>query len=189
MKKKILSFLLCFTFCFSIGYTADALSGHDSTNSNYLRIFTPYHNVKQTFAPVDSEKLSETAEVANLQRQITQNDIDLMARIVYAESKGEPYTGKVGVASVILNRLYHPGFPKSIESIVYQKNAFSCIVDGSINNEPDTEAYKAVDEAINGYDPTNDSLFFYNPKHASSKWIVSCPKNNSITIGNHVFFK
>lgn len=120
---------------------------------------------------------------------ISNEDYKLMAKIVYGESKGEPFLGKVGVASVILNRLYDPNFPKTVEGVIYQKNAFSCLSAGIINSEPDAECYRAVDEALKGNDPTSDSIYFYNPVYSSSSWILKYHKKCSVKIGNHIFFR
>jgi N-acetylmuramoyl-L-alanine amidase len=119
---------------------------------------------------------------------LTESDINLMAQVVYAESKGEPYEGKVAVASVILNRVLSPGFPNSIKEVIYQPNAFSCIVDGEISVTPTEECYNAVYEAIKGNDPTNEALFFYNPETATCSWMTSIEKSDSRSIGRHLFF-
>ena len=119
---------------------------------------------------------------------ISDKDVNLMAKVVYAESKGEPYEGKVAVASVILNRVKDPSFPKSIEGVIKQPSAFSCVRNGEITVTPDESCYKAVMEALNGKDPTGEALFFYNPKIATSVWMKNIEKENLKAIGNHVFF-
>lgn len=120
---------------------------------------------------------------------VTNKDIALMAKVVYAESKGEPYEGKVAVASVILNRVKDSSFPKSIEGVIKQPSAFSCVSrNGQITVTPDKASYNAVMEALNGADPTNEALFFYNPRIATSSWMKNIGKTNLKTIGNHVFF-
>lgn len=120
---------------------------------------------------------------------LTDKDIFLMSQIVYAESKGEPYAGKVAVASVILNRTLSPGFPNTIQGVITQKNAFSCVKNGKISVTPDEDCRKAVLDAVKGTDPTNRALFFYNPKIATSKWMRDLEKVNVKTIGHHVFFE
>lgn len=119
---------------------------------------------------------------------VSEEDINLMAQIVYAESRSEPYTGKVAVASVILNRVRDPGFPKTIEGVIKQKGAFSCLKNGEISVTPDESCFKAVLEALKGSDPTNNALFFYNPKIAKSQWMKDVAKTNINQIGNHTFF-
>ena len=112
-----------------------------------------------------------------------------MAKLVYAESRGEPYEGKIAVASVVLNRLLNPGFPNSIKGVIFQTNAFSCVRDRDIKANPDQSCYDAVYEAINGKDPTNEALYFYNPAIATCSWMKQTQKKDTKSIGNHVFFK
>ncbi|SMC29247.1 N-acetylmuramoyl-L-alanine amidase [Clostridium acidisoli DSM 12555] len=134
---------------------------------------------------------SDTVEVFNHDGRaftITNQDIDLMAKVVYKESNAEPYEGKVAVASVILNRLKNNQFPKSIDGVVKQRYAFSCVVDGRIDAAPNKSCYDAVYDALNGKDPTSSALFFYNPKTSSSTWMDTIKKYNVKPIGNHVFF-
>lgn len=119
---------------------------------------------------------------------ITDDDTYLMAQIVYAESRSEPFDGKVAVASVILNRLKDPHFPKTVEGVVKQKAAFSCVKHGKITVVPDESSYAAVLEALKGKDPTSSAVFFYNPKISTSTWMKNIQKHNIKTIGNHVFF-
>lgn len=119
---------------------------------------------------------------------LTNNDIHLMAQVVFAESRSEPYEGKVAVASVILNRLTDCRFPNNVEGVVKQRAAFSCIRDGKINVSPDKKCYEAVKDAIRGKDPTNHAMYFYNPKIATCKWMKNIRKSNIKQIGNHVFF-
>ncbi|MCR3757960.1 cell wall hydrolase [Clostridium felsineum] len=120
---------------------------------------------------------------------ITNNDINLMAQVVYAESCSEPYEGKVAVASVILNRLQNPEFPKSIGDVIKQKYAFSCIKDGEIAVTPNEDCYNAVMDALHGKDPTPKAMYFYNPRISTSEWMNNIQKENVKVIGNHVFFK
>ncbi len=119
---------------------------------------------------------------------LTKEDLDLMSKIVYAESKGEPYEGKVAVASVILNRVLSPEFPNSIKEVILQPKAFSCVVNGEINVSPTEECYNAVYDAIEGNDPTNEALFFYNPAIATCSWMQDIEKKNLKAIGQHLFF-
>jgi len=143
---------------------------------------------------VDSTLFNQQDEVVqvfnynNRTIPITQNDIHLMAKVVYAESNCEPFEGKVAVASVILNRLKYPEFPKTVDGVVRQKGAFSCVRNGSINVTPDESSYKAVLQALKGADPTEKAIFFYNPRIATSQWMKNINKKNVRTIGNHVFF-
>lgn len=112
-------------------------------------------------------------------------DINLLARLVNAEARGEPYKGQVAVAAVVLNRIKDPAFPKTVADIVYQPGAFSSVNDGQINLAPQASALKAAQEAVNGSDPSLGALFFFNPAKTSNKFIWSRPQ--IIQIGNHIF--
>jgi N-acetylmuramoyl-L-alanine amidase len=139
-----------------------------------------------------SENLNQALEVfnhASQQLYITGEDIDLMAKLVSAESIGEPYTGKIAVASVVLNRTIDPHFPNTIHEVIFQKNAFSCVKNGKINANANQDCYDAVYDAIKGADPTHDALFFYNPTIATCTWMKETHKVNQTTIGHHTFFK
>lgn len=112
-------------------------------------------------------------------------DCELLARVISAEARGEPYSGQVAVGAVVLNRVRHPSFPNSVSGVVYQAGAFSCVNDGQINMAPAASAYRAAQDAINGVDPSGGAIYYYNPKTATSKWIRSRPVICSI--GEHVF--
>ena len=113
------------------------------------------------------------------------SDYDLLARIISAEARGEPYSGQVAVGAVILNRIEHPSFPDTLSGVVYQKGAFSCLNDGQFYEEVSDSAYRAALDAINGLDPSGGAIYYYNPKKSTNKWIFSRP---IITvIGNHRF--
>lgn len=113
------------------------------------------------------------------------SDLYLLAKCVHAEARGEPYVGKVAVAAVILNRVKSSKFPNTIAGVIYQPYAFTAVTDGQINLEPDQSAYNAARDAMNGWDPTYGSLFYYNPAKTTSKWIYS--RQVVTTIGDHVF--
>lgn len=114
-------------------------------------------------------------------------DVDLLARVVNGEARGEPYKGQVAVAAVILNRVKHPDFPNSISGVVYQSGAFDAVADGQVNLQPADSCVRAAKDAINGYDPTNGCIYYYNPQTATNQWIRSRPI--VLTIGKHVFAK
>ena len=116
---------------------------------------------------------------------VNDNDLDLLARVVYSESKGEPYDGQVAVAAVIINRVQHPEFPNTIPGVVYEPLAFSVVANGQINKPADEKAIQAAHDALNGFDPTGGALYFYNPSKTQSGWIRSRPVVK--TIGKHVF--
>ena len=112
-------------------------------------------------------------------------DLDLLAKIVYAEARGEPYSGQVAIAAVVLNRVESPSFPNTIAGVIYQPYAFTAVDDGQINLKPNSTAYKAAQDALNGWDPTYGCLYYYNPATATSSWIWS--RQTVVTIGNHIF--
>ena len=116
---------------------------------------------------------------------LTSSELNLLARTIYAEARGEPYAGQVAVAAVVLNRVKSSKFPNTISGVVYQKGAFTAVSDGQINLTPNSTAYKAANDALNGWDPTNGCLYYYNPATATSKWIWSLKVE--ITIGRHSF--
>ena len=115
----------------------------------------------------------------------TSGDLYLMARAVYGEARGEPYQGKVAVAAVILNRVRNKDFPNTVSGVIYQPWAFTAVHDGQINLEPEAASYQAATDALNGWDPTYGSLYYYNPNTASSSWIFS--RQTTTVIGQHVF--
>lgn len=117
--------------------------------------------------------------------EATDSNINLLARIISAESRGEPYTGQVAVGAVVLNRIEHPSFPDSIAGVIYQKGAFSAVDDGQFWEPVSDSAYNAARDALNGWDPTGGAIYYYNPKKTSNKWIRSRPVIT--TIGDHVF--
>lgn len=113
-------------------------------------------------------------------------DVDLLARVIAAEAQGEPYVGQVAVGAVILNRVKSPQFPNSLSGVIYQPHAFESVSNGLIwRRTPSAEAYRAAQDALNGWDPTYGALFFWNPNKPVSPWIWS--RQIIVRIGNHVF--
>lgn len=112
-------------------------------------------------------------------------DLYLLARLVHGEARGEPYKGKVAVAAVVLNRVRSSSFPNTIAGVIYQKGAFDAVSDGQINMEPDNESIRAARDAMNGWDPSNGCLYYYNPRTATSRWMLSRPV--LLNIGQHAF--
>ncbi len=117
----------------------------------------------------------------------SQSDVNLLARIISAESRGEPYTGQVAVGAVVLNRVAHPSFPDTISGVIYQKGAFTALTDGQFDQPVAESCYKAARDAMNGWDPSGGAIYYYNPQTATSQWIRSRPV--VATIGRHVFCK
>ena len=112
-------------------------------------------------------------------------DVYLLARLISAEARGEPYIGQVAVGAVVLNRIDHPSFPNSLSGVIYQRGAFSCLDDGQFDQPIADSAYRAAREAIAGSDPTGGAIYYFNPATATSKWIWSRPQ--MLTIGSHIF--
>lgn len=113
------------------------------------------------------------------------NNLNLLARAISGEARGEPYEGQVAVGAVILNRVDSSDFPNTIAGVIYQSGAFDSVYDGQINMEPTTTAIKAAQDALNGWDPSGGCLYFYNPATSTSKWIWS--RTVVRKIGKHNF--
>lgn len=112
-------------------------------------------------------------------------DLYLLARLISAEARGEPYEGQVAVGAVVLNRVEHPSFPNSISGVIYQPGAFSCLDDGQFDEPIAESAYRAARDAMNGADPSYGAIYYFNPVTATSKWIWSRPL--IVQIGRHRF--
>ncbi len=115
------------------------------------------------------------------------SDIQLLARAINGEARGESYEGQVAVGAVILNRVKHPNFPNTIAGVIYEPGAFTAVSDGQINHliDENSTVYKAARDAMNGWDPTNGCIYYFNPNTATNKWIWSKPIIK--TIGKHNF--
>ncbi|MBQ2945389.1 MAG: cell wall hydrolase [Clostridia bacterium] len=114
-------------------------------------------------------------------------NLELLARVISAEARGEPYEGQVAVGAVVLNRVKHPSFPNTVAGVIYQKGAFDTVADGQINLEPTDSAYRAAQDAMAGADPTGGCIYFYDPRYTSNKYMLSLAI--SYRVGNHVFSK
>ena len=112
-------------------------------------------------------------------------DVALLARLISAEARGEPYVGQVAVGAVVLNRMEHPSFPNTMSGVIYQSGAFTCIDDGQFNEPVADSAYRAARDAMNGWDPSGGAIYYFNPSTATSKWIWSRPLIT--VIGKHRF--
>lgn len=204
MKKKVfLSFFLLALVTLIIISTQKTTAFADcelENNNKNIYTFTPIStSTEVSLSKINSsesvdlydekEQVVEVFNSSTMNIYLTSEDINLMSKIVYAESKGEPYEGKVAVASVILNRVIDSHFPNTIEGVIKQKNAFSCVKNGEISVTPTEECYNAVIEAIRGNDPTGNALYFYNPKIATCSWMKNIEKHNEKPIGQHVFFE
>ena len=112
-------------------------------------------------------------------------DVYLLARLISAEARGEPYQGQVAVGAVVLNRMDHPSFPNTLSGVIYQRGAFTCLSDGQFDQPIADSAYQAARDALNGADPTGGAIYYFNPTTATSKWIWSRPV--LLIIGKHRF--
>ncbi|MCQ2555966.1 MAG: spore cortex-lytic enzyme [Clostridia bacterium] len=135
--------------------------------------------------PLTAAKMGISVSKTQSSSSYNSNDRYLLAKVVYAEARGESYTGQVAIAAVVLNRVRDSRFPNTVAGVIYQPWAFTAVNDGQINLEPNSKAYQAADDALNGWDPTYGSVYYYNPKTATSAWIRTT--KYVTTIGNHIF--
>ena len=165
--RVLMLFLTCMLISTNLIYSNDL-----DINSNENLYPTQVQTVKQ-----------QKREVVN----ITNEELLLLSKLVTGEARGESYEGQVAVAAVVINRVKDPRFPNSIKDVIYQKNAFSVVKNGSINLQPTESAYSAAQDALYGKDPTDKAIYFWNPDIATCKWIKTL--NPYMRIGNHVFAK
>lgn len=166
-------------------YTVDGIWGWRTTSA-VKRFQKDYGLTSDGIVGTRTERaLGITLSGGSTSSSTSSSDVTLLARCVYAEARGEPYTGMVAVAAVVLNRVGSSKFPNSIAGVIYQAGAFTCVSDGQINLSPNNTAREAARAAINGWDPTYGCLYYYNPATATSKWIWSL--RVAITIGKHSF--
>ena len=130
---------------------------------------------------------ADNTTAVNVPQGFSQNDIQLMANAVYGEARGEPYEGQVAVAAVILNRVASPSFPNTISGVIFEPRAFTAVADGQIWLTPNERAREAVLDAINGWDPSSNAIYYFNPDTATSPWIWTRPQIKQI--GKHIFAK
>jgi spore cortex-lytic enzyme len=168
------------------GYYDGPVTGYygDLTKAAVIK-FQKKHglNAEGYLGPLTLEKIGISAPSTSSSQNST--DLNLLAKCVYAEARGEPYAGQVAIAAVVLNRVKDPNFPNTISGVIYQPWAFTAVNDGQINLQPNQTAYNAARDALNGWDPTYGSTFYYNPATATNQWIFQKPIVTQI--GNHVF--
>ncbi|OAO81835.1 cell wall hydrolase [Anoxybacillus flavithermus] len=181
-------------FCFSTNEVAAQTTVHYVKPGETFWTIAKSYNVSLLELQRINHKQTDVlfvGETLRIPQPISQADKDLLARLVHAEAKGEPFAGKVAVATVVLNRVDHPNFPNTIREVIYDRSggyyAFTPVQNGEINKPADREAYRAVEEAIAFRGLGRGSLYFYNPKTAKSEWIRS--RQVTVVIGNHVFAK
>ncbi|HLS66633.1 MAG TPA: spore cortex-lytic enzyme [Pseudogracilibacillus sp.] len=132
-----------------------------------------------------ADRNDQQTSVVNIPQGFSQNDIQLMANAVHGEARGEPYEGQVAVAAVILNRTKSPTFPNTVSGVIFEPRAFTAVADGQIWLTPNETARRAVLDAINGWDPTGNAIYYFNPDTATSPWIWTRPQIKRI--GKHIF--
>jgi N-acetylmuramoyl-L-alanine amidase len=135
--------------------------------------------------PKSAAKAKATTIPPSSHRGFSSNDLKMMANAVYGEARGEPYEGQVAVAAVILNRVDNPAFPNTPTGVIFQPGAFTAVADGQIWLTPNENALKAVQDALNGWDPSDGCMYYFNPVTATSKWIWTRPQYKKI--GKHIF--
>lgn len=168
-----------------LGYYNGSIDGSFGTNTKKAVIAFQKDNNLSADGVVGDKTLEALGITSSNNSSFTESEINLLARIISAESRGEPYEGQVAVGAVILNRIDHPSFPNTIAGVIFQPLAFSCVDDGQINEPVSDSAYKAASDAINGWDPSGGAIYYYNPDKASSKWILS--RTIVCSIGKHKF--
>ncbi|MGM0873351.1 MAG: cell wall hydrolase [Bacillota bacterium] len=200
MKKTILKLVAVSTLALSLvamsapQSKASAATTHQVQSGDTFWLIGKKHGVSVNTLMSTNRKSSHLLFVGEklvIPQTITAEEKDLLARLVHAEAEGEPYAGKVAVATVVLNRVDSSLFPNDIKSVIYQKDqgyyAFTPVQNGAINQPADAKSKEAVQEALAYRGMGNNSLYFYNPKTAKSTWITS--REVTITIGNHRFAK
>lgn len=177
------------------GYYKGNVDGYFGTQTeNAVKEFQRKNGAKvdgivgtQTAALIGINLNGSSSSSGSSSSNTSSDDLYLLAKVVYGEARGEPYTGQVAVAAVVLNRVASPDFPNTVSGVVYQPWAFTCVNDGQINLSPNDTAIKAARDALNGWDPSYGALYYYNPKTATNQWIRQLKIH--VTIGNHVFAK
>ena len=163
-------------------YTIDGIYG--SRTENAVKYFQ-----RKNGLTVDGQAGDKTLAAMGIYGQqstsANNGDVYLLARLISAEARGEPYVGQVAVGAVVINRIDHPSFPNSLSGVIYQSGAFSCLDDGQFNQPISDSAFRAAREALNGSDPSGGAIYYFNPATATSSWIWSRPLLT--VIGNHRF--
>jgi N-acetylmuramoyl-L-alanine amidase len=147
----------------------------------------PQQGAQNTANNNNEANTERTTTAVNVPQGFSQNDIDLMANAVHGEARGEPYEGQVAVAAVILNRVESSSFPNTVAGVIFEPRAFTAVADGQIWLTPNEKAKEAVLDAINGWDPTGNAIYYFNPDTATSSWIWGRPQIKRI--GKHIFCK
>lgn len=173
------------------GYYSGAVDGIYGSQTKKAVIYFQQKNGLTVDGQVGNQTLAALGITPMDSRQSTggqssnSGDVYLLARLISAEARGEPYEGQVAVGAVVLNRVKHASFPNSISGVIYQTGAFSCLDDGQFDQPIAESAYRAANDAVNGWDPSGGAVYYYNPRTATSSWIRSRPV--MVQIGAHLF--
>ncbi|MDF1510504.1 cell wall hydrolase [Robertmurraya sp. DFI.2.37] len=188
--KKFISLVVFLTIIFAGVGSSLAATHTVNKGDTYWKIGIQYGVPVKTLMSVNNAKnstLSIGQKLAIPASSVTSSEKDLLARLVEAEAKGEPYAGKVAVATVVLNRVDSSLFPNTVNGVVYQSSQFTPVSNGQINKAASADSMKAVNEALAFRGQGSGSLYFYNPAKTTNTWLRS--KATTIKIGNHVFAK
>ena len=168
--------------------TKDYLVGFSDYNEQFVQTNIQEGNRFTHYGGVPLEQQVKKGAVQSsyqLPTKYSERDLQIMANAVYGEARGEPYEGQVAVAAVILNRVESPDFPDTVSGVIFQPRAFTAVADGQIWLEPNKRAKEAVLDALNGWDPSENALYYFNPETATSDWIWTRPQIKQI--GEHIF--
>ena len=170
------------------GYFFGPITGYyGPLTTDAVKYFQRVNGIEQTgtVGPITANALGMSYLYRSSSNTTSSSDLYLLAKCIYAEARGESYVGQVAVGAVILNRVKSSSFPNTISGVIYQPWAFTAVHDGQINLEPNNTAYQAAKDALNGWDPTYGSIYYYNPATATSSWIYS--REVTVVIGRHTF--
>lgn len=165
------------------GYYSGSIDGiYGASTESAVKKFQKKHSL--TPDGVAGAKTLEKLGISSSSQSNSQT-VNLLARAINGEARGEPYVGQVAVGAVILNRVDHPSFPGSVAGVIYQPGAFTAVSDGQINAQMEESCIRAAKDALNGWDPSGGAIYYYNPRTATNKWIRTRPVIT--TIGKHIF--
>ncbi len=170
------------------GFYNDRIDGLYGPNTRAaVEAFQTEHELEITGRVCEStlREFSQEDELISV-LEVSREEILLLARVIHAESRGEPFEGMVAVGSVIRNRVEDERFPDTVREVIIEEGQFSSLMDGQANLYPNDAAFEAARAALLGFDPTHKSIFFYNPQIATNlAWISNRPVVRRI--GGHVF--
>lgn len=171
-----------------LGIFNDKIDGiYGKKTSNAVKIFQKNNGLQEDgiAGPQTLKKLEISSSIESSKNNASNSNEQLLARIISAEARGEPYLGQVAVGAVIMNRIQSPSFPDTIAGVIYENGAFTAIVDGQFNEPIAETAIRAAKDALNGHDPTGGAIYYFNPNKTSNSWMHSRPVLKQI--GDHLF--